>query len=188
MESQKSVLHVGCGPCTIKDIPFINDPDNWKEVRLDADESVGPDVVCSSTDMWPIGDNRFNMVYSSHSLEHLYPYEVPVALAEMRRVLVGGAGVLVLVVPNVLAACKKVVLNGLNAAAYQLPCGTVITLFDILYGWREATAEGNHFMAHKCGFTADTLQHELDCAGFKDVKITSNESEGGYDLVAIASK
>ena len=178
------VLHVGCGPLDISSIPFINNKEEWKEVRLDIDPVTDPDILASITDMWPISANRFDMVYSSHNLEHLYPYQVPVALAEMCRVLVGGTGVAIIMVPDIAAVARKLLADGITATAYTLTGGQNITPIDMLYGWREATACGNEFMAHKCGFTADSLKHEMECAGFVSVKVTESE----YDLVAVGLK
>ena len=55
----------------------------WREIRLDIDPDVNPDVVASITDMQVISDAAVDAVYSSHNVEHLYPHEVPLALREM---------------------------------------------------------------------------------------------------------
>jgi hypothetical protein len=34
--------------------------------------------------------------------------------------------------------------------------------------------EGNPFMAHRCGFTIDTLHELLAAAGFRDVHVTAS--------------
>ena len=55
---------------------------------MDLDPAVHPDVVGSMTDMRAhFGGQRFDAVWSSHSLEHLHSYEIPIALKEFRRVL-----------------------------------------------------------------------------------------------------
>ena len=46
----KTLLHVGCGPEYKSDIKGF-DNDNWKEIRLDIDEDVNPDIVGTLTDM-----------------------------------------------------------------------------------------------------------------------------------------
>jgi hypothetical protein len=42
-----------------------------------------------------------------------------------------------------------------------------VTAFDILYGHRETTLDGNVFMIHKGGFTYSTLDKAFFEAGFK---------------------
>ena len=90
------VLHVGCGseplPAWLGEVT---------ETRLDIEPACNPDIVATMTDLGAIGP--FDMVYSSHCLEHLMPYEVPVALSEFRRVLAPG-GVVMINVPAALAA------------------------------------------------------------------------------------
>ncbi len=84
---EKVFLHVGCGtqrkgPAT----PGFNS-DQWREIRLDINPSVSPDVIGTMTDMSAVPSASVDAIYSSHNIEHLYPHEVPVALAEFRRVL-----------------------------------------------------------------------------------------------------
>jgi hypothetical protein len=51
---------------------------------------------------------------------------------------------------------------------YVSPAGP-ITPLDILYGYREYLANGNLYMAHKCGFTHETLANNLLAAGFQSL-------------------
>ena len=46
---QPVFLHVGCGRKRADNTPFANK--NWREIRLDIDKSVHPDVVGTMTDM-----------------------------------------------------------------------------------------------------------------------------------------
>jgi len=39
----KTLLHVGCGPEDKSDLKGF-DNDDWKEIRLDIDEDVNPDI------------------------------------------------------------------------------------------------------------------------------------------------
>lgn len=51
-------------------------------MRLDIDYQVKPDLVSSITNLSILDDNSVDAVYSSHNLEHIYNFEVPIALAE----------------------------------------------------------------------------------------------------------
>ena len=82
----KSFLNVGCGPV---DSPKIRgfDNDDWKEIRLDIDEGVNPDIVGTLTDMKLVETSSVDAVHSAYNIDHIYPHEVPIALAEFYRVL-----------------------------------------------------------------------------------------------------
>jgi hypothetical protein len=58
----------------------------------------------------------------------------------------------------------------LTDPAYLSPAGPIAP-FDMLYGLRTAIASGNHFMSHRGGFTARTLQTALQEAGFSTVRV-----------------
>jgi predicted SAM-dependent methyltransferase len=161
------VLHVGCGPARVPEVLFP--PAEWAETRLDIDPSVAPDIVASITDL-PVADASFHAVYSSHNMEHLTPHDVPVALAEFRRVLAPG-GFAMIAVPDLQQAARAIAEGKGGEVAYEAPCGP-ITAFDIVFGWAPATAN-NPWMSHRCGFTLDTLHALLCAAGFKDVVVRS---------------
>lgn len=161
------VLHVGCGRATLPDIY-----NTFDEVRLDIDPDVNPDVVASMTQLGEIG--KFDSVYSSHNLEHLYPNEVPVALSEFRRVLEPN-GFLIVLTPDIegLTICGDVL--------YESEAGP-ITALDLIYGHRSEIPD-NPNMAHHTGFTRDILQDELEAAGFEFVVVGRGSL---YSLWAIA--
>jgi len=165
-----SLLHVGCGGEPIPDWA----QGKYVEVRLDIDERHAPDIVASMTDMGDIGP--FNAIYSSHSLEHLYPHDVDTALREFHRVLDDG-GFAVILVPDLedVRPTEDVILDA--------PCGPVTGL-DMIYGLRSALANQPH-MAHRTGFTSDTLRAVLERAGFSGVLV---QRMNHYNLMAIAAK
>ena len=102
----RTVLHVGCGPFDPQAPPAQFRTADWKEVRLDIDPSVSPDVVASITDMSAVPSNSVDAVWSSHNLEHLYAHEVPLALREFWRVLKPG-GVAVLALPDIQEVAQR---------------------------------------------------------------------------------
>lgn len=169
------VLHVGCGPRDSGILPDVFLREEWQELRLDIDPDVEPDFVASITDMACVQDSSVEAVYSSHNLEHLFAHEVPLALSEFHRVLKPGGGVLIRV-PDVQEIARQVAAGKLEDALYISPAGPISSI-DVLWGLRTAIAEGNHFMAHKTGFTIDTLRVKLEQAGFEGVSIASAEFE-----------
>jgi len=178
-------LHVGCGRADKQSTtPGFAGP-AWREIRLDIDPDAQPDVIGSMTAMPAITDAAVDAVFSSHNLEHLYPHEVPLALAEFLRVL-RPAGYLVLTCPDLHAVCRQVVEVGLTDPAYLSPAGPIAPL-DMLYGHQQAMAAGNLFMAHRCGFTQASLAAALRQAGFGAVRVVAAPA-GLYDLWAIACK
>ncbi|MGQ0529869.1 MAG: class I SAM-dependent methyltransferase [Panacagrimonas sp.] len=180
----KQLLHVGCGPKRKNQTTRgFNHPD-WTEIRLDIDPAVRPDVTGTMTDMRSVASGSVDAVFSSHNIEHLYPHEVPVALAEFLRVL-RDDGFAVITCPDLQSVCKLVAEDRLTEAAYVSPAGP-ITPLDILYGHRPPMASGNLFMAHRCGFTQRVLSGTLQSAGFASVATIARSQH--FDLWALASK
>src|SRR4051812_41585625 len=102
-----TVLHVGCGIRTEMKLHNAFRNDAWREIRLDIDSEVEPDIVASMTDMSAVGDGSVDAIYSSHNLEHLYPPEVPIALQEFSRVL-SPLGVAVIAVPDLQSVAELI--------------------------------------------------------------------------------
>lgn len=148
----RRILHVGCGDERLP--PWLT----GEETRLDISPDCRPDIVASMTDMGDIGP--FEVIFSSHCLEHLYPHDVPRALAEFLRVL-APKGIAIIFVPDLedVRATEDVILD--------TPAGPVTGL-DLMYGLRSALRESPH-MAHHTGFTAASLGTALTAAGFEMV-------------------
>ena len=182
----KRLLHVGCGPKR-KDrtTPGFNTKD-WHEIRLDIDPSVEPDVAGTMTDMAGVASGSVDAIFSSHNIEHLYPHEVPIALAEFHRVL-SDEGFVVMTCPDLQSVCALIAEDRLTEAAYTSPAGPIAPI-DIVYGHRPAMAQGNLFMAHRCGFTRKVLHATLQAAGFAAVATLARARAPFFDLWALASK
>lgn len=161
----KSFLHVGCGPQYKADLKGF-DSDGWREIRFDIDENVKPDIIGTLTDMSLVDTASVDAIYSSHNIEHLYPHEVPVALEEFSRVLKED-GMVVIACPDLQSVCEAVVKDKLLEPLYVSPAGP-ISPADILYGHRYSLAQGNLYMAHRCGFTYSILKASFAQAGFKN--------------------
>lgn len=164
-EGQLIFLNVGCGPAgSVDRIPSYFRSPGWREVRLDIDPRVRPDIVASITDMSCVPANSVDCVWSSHNLEHLYDHEVAHALREFLRIL-KPTGFAYLKVPDLHAIAELIVADRLDDVAYESAAGS-ITPLDMIYGHRASLAAGNDFMAHRTGFTPRVLERALSSAGF----------------------
>ena len=180
----KTFLHVGCGPKHKDRTTRGFNTNHWKELRFDIDESVQPDLVGTMTDMSSVASGSVDAVFSSHNIEHLYPHDVPVALAEFLRVLKPD-GFAVITCPDLQSVCALIAEDKLTEAAYTSPAGPIAPL-DILYGHRPAMARGNLYMAHRCGFTQRVLTGTLQAAGFATVA-AKRRGHPYYDLWALGT-
>lgn len=178
---RRVVLNAGSGPRDGRRLPAPFDAEDWTETTLDVDPAVRPDLVASLTDMRGIlADESVDAVLSSHSLEHLYAFELPAALREFRRVLKPD-GFVFATCPDVESVAAALVVHGLDHVAYVAPAGP-ITLHDILYGHGESIRGGATAMAHRTGFTARHLGELAMAAGFTRVSVGRGAF---YDLWAV---
>lgn len=160
----KTFLHVGCGYLNKSHcLGFEND--DWSEIRLDIDKSVSPDIVGTLTNMNTVESASVDAIYSSHNIEHIFPHEIPTALKEFYRVLKDD-GIVVITCPDIQSVGEALANDKLLVPLFNSPMGDV-TPFDILYGHRATTSDGNIFMAHKSGFTYSTLDSVFFEAGFE---------------------
>lgn len=165
----RSLLHVGCGSDPLPE--YLRE---FKEIRLDINGSVNPDIIASMTDMGDIGS--YDSILCQHALEHLWPHEVNTALSEFIRVLNPG-GMAIVFVPDLedVRATEEVIL--------QSPAGP-ITGIDMIYGYRPSLKDNPH-MAHKTGFVRDTLYRALMEAGFSKAE---TKRLGNYNLMGVGVK
>jgi len=177
-------LHVGCGgQRQAGTLPIFNNG-QWSEIRQDIDPGVQPDILGSMTDLGALADAAVDAVYSSHNIEHLYPHEVPLALREFWRVL-KPTGFVIITCPDLQSVCAQVAANRLLEPAYLSSAGPIAPL-DILYGLRSALAQGHSGMAHRTGFTRDSLRAALQTAGFATVAVIARPDQ--FALWAVACK
>lgn len=176
----KTLLHVGCGPSRISNLPSYFHDGQWSEVRYDINPDVAPDIVGELQDMSIIEDGVIDAIYSSHNIEHVWDFEVPRVLEEFTRVL-APSGFALILCPDIMAVCETVVKKGLQGVLYESPAGP-ISVLDIMYGHQNAIANGNLFMAHRTAFTSSTLADALLRAGFSQAALVRDSVFGLHAL------
>jgi len=180
----KRVLHIGPGKSGV--LPHTFSPLEWEEVRFDLDRITEPHIVGNITDMGMIENETFDAVFSSHTIEHLYPLEVKKALEECLRVL-RSDGFLLIVCPDLEAVAAEIVKGNLLGTLYEFPGGSVSAI-DILYGHRAHLAAPHYreFMSHRTGFTLPVMLASVRGVGFGAA--VGKRRQGCYDLWVYASK
>jgi SAM-dependent methyltransferase len=186
MTVDRKVLHVGCGGYAAEKLHPRFRGAGWQEVRLDIDADAKPDIVASMTDMAGVDSGSMDAIFSSHNLEHLYPHEVPAALAEFRRVLRPG-GFALITLPDLQAVAQLVAQGKMTEPAYMSQLGP-ISPRDILYGFGPALARNNLFMAHHTGFTGHSLLAALSQAGFAYSVVQRNPASFALWAIAFAQQ
>lgn len=178
---KKILLHVGCGTASPHRLPACFQRPEWQEIKLDIDPSVKPDIVSSITDMTAVKDACVDAVWSSHNLEHLETHQVALALKEFRRVL-RPSGFALVNLPDLEHVAQLITQGKLEDVLYTSPAGPVRPI-DMLFGHGPCIERGNHFMAHRTGFTAKSLGAKFQQAGFQETRVTRGPH---YDLWAVA--
>ena len=166
---RRLVLHVGCGPPDDRALYGDFRGPEWREVRLDIDPGVRPDVVASITDMRAVPSASVDAVWSHHNIEHVFSHEVPIVLREFARVLKPGGEVLI-ATPDLQSVARAIAAGRLEETLYRAPAGNIAAL-DVVYGMRAEIETGREYMAHRTGFTERTLSRRLSQAGFVRVRI-----------------
>ncbi|HSV24718.1 MAG TPA: methyltransferase domain-containing protein [Xanthobacteraceae bacterium] len=178
---RRRVLNAGSGPLSARQLHPVFRENQWRQIRLDIDPQTNPDVVGSITNMTGLlPSEKFDAIWSSHSLEHLYAHEVPLALSEFRRIL-RPDGFALITSPDLEAIARVLLEQGLNHVAYTSPMGP-ITPHDMIFGHSGSIARGKSYMAHNTGFTCAVLGQLLLDAGFPVVLAKSER----FDLWALA--
>lgn len=152
---KKLIADLGSGPLT----PYMLD--EGKTVSFDIREEVRPDVVCDLRRI-PVPDETFDIVYSSHTLEHFSWTGVDKVIKEWQRILKVG-GEIRLAVPNLRYVAKRLLADQI------LP-----TDMWVLYGEQEYPKN-----FHAAGFTPNLLRSLLEAVGvFEDIQMKEGDIDG----------
>jgi SAM-dependent methyltransferase len=177
---ERVLVNVGCGLLEHSSLPQYFD--SWRQLRVDIDPEVKPDIQADLTDLSPIADGAADAVWASHCLEHLYQHQVPIALREFRRVL-REDGFLCLIVPDLQSVAQHVAGDRLHEALYQSAAGAV-TPHDMIYGFGAALAGGHTSMAHRCGFTPGMIERSFRQLPYAEVLLRRRTAH--FELAAVA--
>jgi len=173
------VLNAGCGAGGHAGLPKFFA--QWRQIRVDVNAAVEPDLVASITDLHGIADGSVDAVWSAHCLEHLFAHEVPLALREFRRVLAPN-GFACLIVPDIQSIAQWIANDRLHETIYESAAGPV-SAHDMLWGFGAAMARGELTMAHRCGFTPSALLQSLTDANFAEFALRRRSN---LELAAVA--
>jgi predicted SAM-dependent methyltransferase len=149
----KLIADIGSGPIS----PYMMD--EGEVVSFDIREDMKPDVVCDVRHL-PVPDQTFDILFSSHTLEHFSWQSADKVLREWARVLKVG-GELRLVVPNLRYVAKRLLDDTVIPSDYW-----------VIYGEQDYPKN-----FHGIGFTPKTLASIVESLGiFEDIQI----KEGNY--------
>jgi len=147
-------INIGCGE---------NNPPEY--VGVDIRPEVKPDVLCDAR-ILPFEDNRFEFLFSSHTLEHFSHLETANVLTEWFRIL-KPRGKFRFILPNLEVAYEYLKLDD---------WGSVL---GITYGGQDYK-----YNFHMTGFTPKRIRQILEKQGMKVDSIVT----GGYDIIVEGNK
>ena len=179
--AQPVLANLGCGPRAARRPPAHFN--GWRQLRVDADAAVEPDLVADLCDLSPIASGSVQGVWTSHCLEHLPQRQVGTALGEMRRIL-SDDGFACILVPDLQTIAAIIAGDRLDEPIYISPAGPV-SPHDVVFGFGPALERGCDYMAHRCGFTPSSLKRALSEAGFTHFLLFRRPD---YELAAVAHK
>lgn len=177
---ERVLVNAGCGPPDGARPPACFE--GWKQLRVDIDAAAQPDILADLTNLAPLADCSADAVWAAHCVEHLYEHQVPLALAEFRRVL-RDDGFACVIVPDLQSVASYLVADRMHEPLYRSAAGPV-TAHDMVFGFGAAIARGRLSMAHRCGFTPGMLQHCFRGAGFGEVLLRRRSAQ--LELAAVA--
>jgi len=175
------LVNLGSGPKGAARLPALFS--QWRELRVDVDARVAPDILADITDLSAIETGSIDAIWSAHCLEHLYLYQVGAAVSEAYRILAED-GFLCVIVPDLQAVAEYFAADRLHEVVYQSPAGPVMA-HDMVFGFGPALARGRHSMSHKCGFTPTLLLQKLREAPFAEIVLRRRPN---HELAAVARK
>jgi SAM-dependent methyltransferase len=177
----KLLVNLGSGPKGSTWLPAMFA--EWRELRVDIDASVAPDILADITDLSAIESGSADVVWSAHCIEHLYLFQVGTAIAEAHRIL-SDDGFFCMIVPDLQSIAEYIASDRLHQVVYQSPAGPVLA-HDIVFGFGPHLAQGRFAMAHNCGFTPTLLLQKLREAPFAEIVL---RRRAGHELAGVACK
>ena len=175
--TDKTILNVGFGGSKISDQLYTEDLLEYREISLDIDNLYNPDILADITNISHIPNNYVDCAYSSHMIEHIHYFKVPIVINELLRVVKNG-GFVRFITPNMKTVAIRLASGKILDTVYD-SAGGPISAMDMLYGSRYHThRHSSDFMVHKCGFTKEVFE---ELSAKHNFKMTLKEV--GYDLL-----
>lgn len=162
VKGRKKVLDIGFGGIK-RDFG-----EDYELITTDIREETCPDYRCDVRQL-PFDDKQFDVVFSSHVLEHIPRAEFSATLTEWLRVIKED-GEFHLIVPNIMWAAREII------AQEGIPTNDILNVF---YG-----AQSNPYDFHYNAMTEARISQELVQNGF-EVKSIKNEY---YNMIVIAKR
>ncbi len=181
-QGKKIVLHPGCGAPIAEKLHKNFRNDGWFELRCDINPAAKPHIIADMKHLPMLPDYSVDAVWNSHTIEHVYAHEVAATLNEWFRVTKED-GEILMTLPDLQSVAAHIAEGKLEDALYTSPAGPISAL-DVVYGYGKDIEAGNVYMAHRTGFTAETLGRKLLDCGYHDVVV----SVKGFDLWAQGKK
>jgi SAM-dependent methyltransferase len=177
-----TVLNVGFGGLHIKEMPHTEIFADMREITLDIDNKFNPDIMADITNISHIPNNYINCVYTSHMIEHIDYFKVPLVLRELLRIC-KPEGFVRIITPNLQTIGEYITKGDLLTPVYDSDGGP-ISAIDIIYGHRHSVHRHRvDFMIHRTGFSKQVFEHIATENNF-DIDIR----EIGFDLVVDIKK
>lgn len=146
-------------------------PKGWTIVDVRSGADVKVDIAKSKL---PFGDNSINAIYTSHTLEHIFPDRLPFVLSEFYRVLKPGMPVRV-VVPNIDIAIREYSKKNYSFLKdkrnpTKLGCLPSLPIY-FLSSWFFTYREGNPRImnGHLNVFNKQAMRFYLNSVGFREI-------------------
>lgn len=158
-EGRKRILDIGSGSIVQQNLAA-----EGHLVRVDARDECNPDYRCDVRQL-PFENKSFDVVFSSHVLEHFGRHEFSSVLNEWLRVLKPD-GELRLVLPNIKWAAERIARDQIDD-----------DVLNVLYG-----AQSNPYDFHMNGFTPLRLKQLLGEAGMQ----IEEQAENYYNIILVA--
>lgn len=157
----KLIADIGAGPIS----PYM--ADEGQVVSFDIREDVKPDVICDVRHL-PVPAETFDIVFSSHTLEHFGWVNADKVLKEWSRVLKVG-GELRVVVPNLRYVGQRILDDKLQGEDYW-----------VLYGEQDYPKN-----FHAVGFTPNTLRDIVASLGiYENIQVREGNFSGPPDAAS----
>jgi len=184
---EKAKINLGCGGHK-----------HQEYVNVDINRKQSPDIVADVSDLWMVGDAKFDEVLASHVFEHFLPEEQSNVLEEWKRIMKPG-GTIQIRVPNLPYICHSY-LNGDVTVDHFCNGGdadetrTEPDLHDLCLLYLHGAIDANEFSEecfkhkpecsiHHVIFDDKTLANLLEANGFVDVKAADGNTPVFPDVV-----